>query len=107
MNKAVRSQNFWAQLKKPILALAPLAGLTDSAFRTICKKFGAQVVYSEMASAAALCHNSAETLKMLKFSLGERPYVVQLFGADPEQMGRAAKITVSRPSAAGPERGPL
>jgi nifR3 family TIM-barrel protein len=85
-------KNFWQKLPRPILALAPLAGVTDSAFRQVCKKFGAQVVYSEMASAAALYYNPAETLKMLAFSKSERPYVVQLFGADPEQMGRAAKL---------------
>ena len=85
-------KDFWQKLPLPILALAPLAGVTDSAFRQTCKKFGAQVVYSEMASAAALYYNPAETLKMLAFSKTERPYVVQLFGADPKQMGLAAKL---------------
>jgi len=89
-------KNFWKKLKKPILALAPLAGVTDSAFRQICKKFGAQAVYSEMASAAALCHGSGETLELLKFSKSERPYVVQLFGSDPKQMGEAAKIVTAK-----------
>ena len=55
------AKNFWQKLPRPILALAPLAGVTDSAFRWMCKKFGAQVVYSEMASAAALYYNPAET----------------------------------------------
>jgi len=46
--------NFWKKLNKPIYALAPMAGITDSAFRQICKSFGVDVVYSEMASVTAL-----------------------------------------------------
>jgi tRNA-dihydrouridine synthase B len=46
--------NFWKKINKPILALAPMAGYTNSAFRQICKYYGADVVYSEMASATAL-----------------------------------------------------
>jgi tRNA-dihydrouridine synthase B len=90
-------KNFWVNLKKnkknkPILALAPLAGYTDSAFRLMCKKFGADVVYSEMASVSALYHGSDKTLKLLKFSKTERPYVVQLFGSDKNHFIKAIKI---------------
>jgi tRNA-dihydrouridine synthase B len=60
--------NFWEKLKKPIYALAPMAGITDSAFRQICKEFGADVVYSEMASVTALVYNPKPTLEMLEFS---------------------------------------
>ncbi|MCU0679011.1 MAG: tRNA-dihydrouridine synthase family protein [Planctomycetes bacterium] len=84
--------NFWIKLKKPIYALAPLAGYTDSAFRQICKSFGADVVYSEMASATALVYNPKKTLEMLRFSEEERPYVVQLFGDRPEHFARASKL---------------
>jgi len=90
-------KNFWVNLKKnkknkPILALAPLAGYTDSAFRLMCKKFGADVVYSEMASVSALYHGSDKTLELLKFSKTERPYVVQLFGSDKNHFIKAIKI---------------
>ena len=91
-------KNFWHKLKKraelgePILALAPMAGITDSAFRQIAKSFGADVVYSEMASAAALTYNHEKTLELLKFSKKERPYVVQLFGAKPEHFAKAVQI---------------
>ena len=85
-------KNFWTKLNKPILALAPMAGITDSAFRQICKEYGADVVYSEMASVAALTYNSKATLEMLKFSAKERPYVVQLFGNDPEQFSKAVRL---------------
>ncbi len=94
----IHMKNFWQKLKKgadkgePILALAPMAGLTDSAFRQICKKFGADVVYSEMASVNALCYVSKKTLEMLKFDKKERPYVVQLFGSQPENFAKAVKI---------------
>ena len=85
-------QNFWTKLKKPIIALAPMAGITDSAFRQICKKFGADVVYSEMISVDALAHNSKKTLKMLEFSKKEKPIVFQLFGKKPELFAQAAKL---------------
>lgn len=109
------SVNFWEKLKKrrrPILALAPLAGFTDSAFRQICKKYGADVLYSEMASAAALFYTLGrinnnktkgkeagnkifknQTLKLLKFNrAAEKYYVVQLFGSNPEHFALAARI---------------
>jgi len=56
------------KFKKPFYCLAPMAGITDSAFRQICKEFGADVVYSEMASATALVYNPQPTLEMLRFS---------------------------------------
>lgn len=84
--------NFWQKLNKPILALAPMAGITDSAFRQICKKHGAGVTYSEMASVSALFFKPAKTLELVRFSKKERPYVVQLFGKDPKHFGKAARI---------------
>ena len=84
--------NFWLKLKKPIYALAPMAGVTDSAFRQICKQYGAEVVYSEMVSATAIVYNSQKTLALMKFNKKERPFVVQLFGAKPEHFARAARI---------------
>lgn len=88
--------NFWSKLPKPILVLAPLAGATDSAFRQICKSYGAQVVVSEMASVAALAHNQTKTLEMLAFKPIEQPYVVQVFGADPQQFALAAQIITEK-----------
>src|SRR4030042_3616424 len=84
--------NLWLKLNKPIYALAPLAGITDSAFRQMCKSFGADVVYSEMASATALALNPAKTLEMLYFEEKERPYVVQLFGSIPAHFATAANL---------------
>jgi len=84
--------NFWQRLKRPILAMAPLAGLTDSPFRILAQKYGAAVLYSEMASATALFYNPTETLELLKFTKTERPYVVQLFGSNPEHFAVATQI---------------
>lgn len=90
------NNNFWQKLSKPIYALAPMAGITDSAFRQICKKYGADVVYSEMASATALVYGPQKTLEMLEFSKIERPYVVQLFGGKPEHFAIAAKLITKK-----------
>jgi tRNA-dihydrouridine synthase B len=88
--------NFWKKLNKPILALAPMAGITDSAFRQVCIKQGADVVYSEMASSSALFFNPRKTLDLIKFKKSERPYVVQLFGNNVEHFGVAAKIITEK-----------
>ena len=85
-------KSFWSKNKKSILALAPMAGVTDSAFRQICKSFGADVVYSEMASVTALSYSPKKTLEMLRFEKQERPYVVQLFGSKSEHFAKATKI---------------
>jgi nifR3 family TIM-barrel protein len=79
-------------LRKPILALAPMAGITDPGFCTICRKNGADVVYTEMISADGLHHDSKKTLEMLKILPREKPVIVQLFGKNPEKFVRATKI---------------
>jgi len=86
------NKDFWQKLSRPILALAPMAGYTDSAFRLICKKFGADVVYTEMISADALYYDSKKTLKMLEFDKKEKPVVCQLFGKRPEMFAKAVSI---------------
>ncbi len=85
-------RNFWKKLNKPILALAPMAGVTDLAFREMCLDGGADVFYSEMASVTALVYSPEKTLEMLKTSKREKHYVVQLFGSLPEHFEIAAKI---------------
>lgn len=91
--------NFWEKLKKsgqPILVLAPMAGVTDSPFRQICREFGADVLYSEMASVAALAYAPAKTLAMLASQKSEAPYVIQLFGAEPKQFAKAACLLTDK-----------
>lgn len=92
-------KNFWQTLKnknKPIYALAPMAGITDSAFRQICKSFGADIAYSEMISAAAIFHNSKKTFELARFDKNERPFVMQLFGSDPAHFAFAAKLITKK-----------
>ncbi|MEA1916961.1 MAG: tRNA dihydrouridine synthase DusB [Campylobacterota bacterium] len=67
---------------KPVYMLAPLAGFTDLPFRSVVKKFGADLTVSEMISSNALIHNSQKTIKMLKKSPNEDPYSVQISGSE-------------------------
>jgi tRNA-dihydrouridine synthase B len=71
--------------------LAPLAGVTDTVFRKICRKLGAELVFSEMVSAKAMYFGDRKTVELTKTSPDERPVAVQIFGSDPEIMGHAAK----------------
>lgn len=84
--------NFWQELEHPILAMAPLAGFTNSPFRQIVSSYGAAVVYSELASAAAIYYQPEVTLDLIKFNRQkEGKYVVQLFGSEPEHFAVAAR----------------
>lgn len=73
------------------LFLAPLAGISDTVFRTICKEHGADVVMSEMVSAEGLYYKSKATGALLAFENTERPIGIQLFGATPDHMAAAAE----------------
>jgi len=77
---------------KPLYFLAPLAGLTDLPFRSVVKKFGADVTVSEMISSNALAYHSKKTYKMLKKSPLETPYSIQIAGSDEEIIKRAVDI---------------
>lgn len=72
------------------LALAPMAGVTDLAFRHICRSFGAGVTYTEMVSAKALCYKDKKTRALMTLGEGETPAAVQIFGSDVSCMGEAA-----------------
>jgi tRNA-dihydrouridine synthase B len=80
----------WFQNNKP-LYLAPMAGVTDSVFRRLCKEQGADVLVTEFVSADGILHRNKHTRDMLFFQNCERPLGVQLFGADPDRMAEAAK----------------
>ena len=71
--------------------LAPMAGVTDLAFRTICKGYGADLVVSEMISPRGLHYKDKKTAALLKTNQTEAPLIVQLFGNDPEIMAESAK----------------
>lgn len=71
--------------------LAPMAGVTDLAFRLMCKRWGAGLVFSEMVSAKALHYNDKKTLTLLETDPEESPLAVQIFGSDPAIMAESAK----------------
>ena len=71
--------------------LAPMAGITDLAFRTICEKFNPGLVVTEMISSKAIFYNDEKTKKMLNMVGEKRPISVQIFGSDEESMGYAAR----------------
>ena len=73
------------------LFLAPLAGVSDRAFRSVCRSFGAECTVSEMISAKGLHYNDAKTAMLASFSESEAPFFVQIFGSDPEIMAESAK----------------
>lgn len=77
---------------KPVYVLAPLAGFTDLPFRSVVKKFGADLTVSEMLSSNALVHNSTKTLHMLEKSPIEDPYSVQISGSDVDIVRGAVEI---------------
>lgn len=77
-------------------ALAPLAGVTDIAFRLACKDYGAPIVFSEMVSSEGLVRGSEKTNRYLNFLKVERPVALQLFGGKPDVMGNAARIVEER-----------
>lgn len=81
-----------ASLTDKKLWLAPLAGFTDNAFRTIAKRCGAEVIVSEMVSADGLFYNLDNSLKHAMFEENQRPFGVQLFGSEPDMMAKGAEI---------------
>lgn len=74
------------------LVLAPMAGVTDLAFRTICAELGAGLTYTEMVSAKALCFQDRKSRGLLKLFPGEHPASAQIFGSDPACMADASCI---------------
>lgn len=81
----------WFQDRFP-LYLAPMAGVTDQIFRMLCKEQGADVMVTEFVSAEGVFRKNARTMEYLDFTSAERPLGVQLFGADPEHLGEAARM---------------
>lgn len=74
------------------IIMAPMAGITNVAFRKIIKEFGAGLVVSEMVSDKALCYGNQKTIEMLKVDENEHPMSIQVFGGDVESMVTAAKF---------------
>lgn len=74
------------------IIMAPMAGITNKAFRTIIKEFGAGLVYSEMVSDKAICYQNKKTLEMLAVDEHEHPMSMQVFGGDRDSIVEAARF---------------
>ena len=79
------------ELPVPVV-LAPMAGVTNRAFRRMCREYGAGLYVSEMVTSRALVKRNAETLAMCAFGDEESPRSIQLYGVDPDVMGRAVRM---------------
>lgn len=77
-------------LRKNPFVLAPMAGITDHAFRTFMKELDASVVITELISATGIEYLSKKTIELMGYDEVQRPIGIQLFGEDPEVMARAA-----------------
>ncbi|NYE57897.1 tRNA dihydrouridine synthase DusB [Carboxydothermus ferrireducens] len=79
------------KLKNPVI-VAPMAGVTDKAFRLICQSFGAGLTVTEMINDLALLHGNSKTRQMIDLQGEAMPVAVQIFGSSPEKMAEAARI---------------
>lgn len=87
---------FKADSAAPLLALAPMAGITDHPFRLLARRFGAQLLVSEMIASQAMVRAAPKSLKMSEGLAEERPIAVQIAGDDPEVLADAARLNVAR-----------
>ena len=85
---------FTRRPERPMVFLAPMAGVTNSVFRRICKARGADVLTTEFVSAEGIMHRNERTEHYVDFTPEERPLGVQLFGGDPDQLARGAQAVV-------------
>ena len=76
------------------VALAPMAGVADRAFRELCVRFGATYVVSEMVSSKGISYANEKTISLLTLSKYEKPCAIQIFGNDPSVMAQAARFAV-------------
>src|SRR6202007_2252106 len=79
-------------LKQNPFVLAPMAGITDHAFRTFMKKLDVSVVVTELVSATGIEYKSERTMSLMSFDETQRPVGIQLFGEDPEIIARGAQV---------------
>jgi nifR3 family TIM-barrel protein len=82
------------QVIDPPVVLAPMAGITNRAFRRLCRESGAGLYVSEMVTSRALVERNEATLDMVAFADDESPRSVQLYGVDPQVMAEAVRIIV-------------
>lgn len=78
--------------KNKMPALAPMAGVSDRAYRTLCKEFGASLLVSEMVSAKGVCYQNTKTEQLCTITKEEHPMGIQIFGSEPDFMAKGASI---------------
>lgn len=83
------------------VALSPMAGEGDFAFRSACKRYGAEYLVSEMISAKAICYNDKKTPSLAKIRKEEMPIALQIFGSEPNFMAQAAYILINESEKTG------
>ncbi|MBI2416286.1 MAG: tRNA-dihydrouridine synthase [Candidatus Kerfeldbacteria bacterium] len=83
-------KNPWQELPKPLIYLAPMSGVTNTAYRQIMKQFGSDLLFPEFVSIDGLHHGSIKSTELLTYDDCERPIIAQLFGADPALFYEAA-----------------
>lgn len=86
--------------EKPVL-LAPMEDVTDASFRIVCKKFGADMVYTEFIPSDGLIRDAAKAIAKMKTSDDEAPIAIQIYGNDPDAMVEAAKMADNANQIAG------
>lgn len=86
--------------EKPVL-LAPMEDVTDASFRIVCKKFGADMVYTEFIPSDGLIRDAAKAIAKMKTSDDEAPIAIQIYGNDPDSMVEAAKMADNADQIAG------
>jgi len=91
----VKSKNTFPKLKHKAI-LSPMAGVTDVAFRTLCKKYGTGMTYTEFISASGIVRQNKKTLKLVETDPIEKPVGVQLFGSSVTEVVAAAKAVGDR-----------
>jgi tRNA-dihydrouridine synthase B len=85
--------NFWTRYHNPVIALAPMAGYSDIAFRHLVRSLDPNILLiSEMVSIEALVRGSEKTSQIYEFEPRQKPFIVQLFGNNPENFAKVAKI---------------
>src|SRR5215218_11044860 len=83
-----------ARVVTPPVVLAPMAGITNVAFRRLCREQGGGLFVCEMITTRALVERNPRTMRMLAFAPGESPRSVQLYGVDPETVAAAVRMIV-------------
>ncbi|GAA3430729.1 tRNA dihydrouridine synthase DusB [Kutzneria kofuensis] len=94
MSTSARTLRIGPHTVDPPVVLAPMAGITNTAFRQLCRQYGAGLYVCEMITSRALVERDATTMHMITFHPDEQPRSLQLYGVDPVTMGKAVQMIV-------------